>query len=99
MFNSFRDAVMLARRQPGLYFAVLLDQQRILDAFGSASSVWQGWIYTPAATVWVFLSQCLSPDHSCRESVARLVAWRLVRRRLALTARHGMDCRRKLAIN
>jgi putative transposase len=28
-------------------------------------------------TVWVFLSQCLSPDHSCRDAVARLVAWRL----------------------
>ena len=45
MFHSFRDAVLLARRQPGLYFAALLDQQTILDAFGSASSLWQGWLY------------------------------------------------------
>jgi len=36
-------------------------------------------IYTPAVSVWVFLSQCLSVDHSCREAVARLIAWRVSR--------------------
>jgi hypothetical protein len=30
-------------------------------------------------TVWVFLSQCLSSDHSCRDAVARLIAWRVTR--------------------
>lgn len=92
MFYSLRDAVMLARRQPGLCFAALLDQQRILDAFGSASSFWQGWIYTPAVTVWVFLSQCLSPDHSCRESVARLVAWRVAKGLAPCSAETGAYC-------
>jgi putative transposase len=77
MFQSFRNAVLLARQRQGLYFAALLEQQHIFDAFGSASSLWQGWIYTPAVTVWVFLSQCLSPDHSCRDAVARLIAWRV----------------------
>ena len=74
MFDSFRSAVMQARRQGDLYFAALLDRQSIIEAFGEASSLWQGWIYTPAVTIWVFLSQCLSPDHSCREAVARLAA-------------------------
>src|SRR5438128_992276 len=77
MFQSFRNAIAEARQHPDLYFAALLDQQTILEALGSASSLWQGWIYTPAVTVWVFLSQCLSPDHSCRDAVARLVAWRV----------------------
>jgi putative transposase len=27
--------------------------------------------------VWLFLSQCRSPDHSCRDAAARLIAWRL----------------------
>jgi len=92
MFHSFRDAVLLARRQPGLYFAALLDQQTILDAFGSASSLWQGWLYTPAVTVWVFLSQCLSPDHSCRESVARLAAWRVAKGLARCSAETGAYC-------
>jgi hypothetical protein len=77
MFESFRTAVAAARRHHDLYFAALLSQESILEAFGSASSVWHGWLYTPAATVWVFLSQCLSPDHSCRDAVARLAAWRV----------------------
>ena len=77
MFQSFHAAVSEARRHGDLYFAALLSQDRIEKAFGTARWLWQGWIYTPAVTVWVFLSQCLSPDHSCRDAVARLVAWRL----------------------
>ena len=81
MFHSFRKAVSLARQQGDLYFAALLEEQLIREAFGSASSLWQGWIYSPAVTVWVFLSQCLSPDHSCRDAVARLAAWRVAQGR------------------
>jgi hypothetical protein len=80
MFNDFRAAVMRARRHGDLCFAALLDEQTILNALGDASSLWQGWVYTPAVTVWVFLSQCLSPDHSCRDAVAKLAAWRVGRR-------------------
>jgi hypothetical protein len=77
MVHSFRATVAEARRHGDLYFAALLPQDRIEKAFGNARGLWQGWIYTPAITVWVFLSQCLSPDHSCRDAVARLIAWRL----------------------
>ena len=77
MVHSFRATVAEARRHGDLYFAALLPQDRIEKAFGNARWLWQGWIYTPAVTVWVFLSQCLSPDHSCRDAVARLIAWRL----------------------
>jgi len=77
MYYSFRAAVAHARRQGDLYFAALLSQDRILKAFGKARWLWQGWIYTPAVTVWVFLSQCLSSDYSCRDAVARLIAWRV----------------------
>ena len=77
MFHSFRATVAEARRQGDLYFAALLSQDRILKAFGAARAAWQGWVYSPAVTVWVFLSQCLSSDHSCRDAVARLIAWRL----------------------
>ncbi|HWB13462.1 MAG TPA: IS4 family transposase [Pirellulales bacterium] len=79
MDAAFRNAVAAARREGGLFFAGLLSQDRILQAFGDARWKWQGWIYTPAVTVWTFLSQCLSPDQSCRDAVARLMAWRLAR--------------------
>lgn len=79
MVASFRAAVMAARRQEGLYFSALLSEERIRECFRGARGKFQGWIYTPAVTVWVFLSQCLSVDHSCREAVARLIAWRVSR--------------------
>jgi hypothetical protein len=48
MFDSFRSRVAAARRHGDLYFAALLPPETILSAFGSASSLWQGWVYTPA---------------------------------------------------
>jgi hypothetical protein len=75
-----------------LYFAALLSQDRILKAFEAARATWQGWVYTPAVTVWVFLSQCLSPDHSCRDAVARLIAWRVAQGRSPCSAETGAYC-------
>jgi hypothetical protein len=92
MLQSFHVAVVAARRHGDLYFAALLDRECIQKAFGSASSNWQGWIYTPAVTVWVFLSQCLSPDHSCRDAVARLAAWLAAQGRRPCSAETGAYC-------
>lgn len=92
MFHSFRAAIAQARRHGDLYFAALVDRQSISEAFGEASSLWQGWIYTPAVTVWVFLSQCLSPDHSCRDAVARLSAWRTAQGWKPCSADTGAYC-------
>jgi putative transposase len=92
MVRSFRSAVAEARRHSGLYFAALVPEDRIEKAFGAARWLWQGWIYTPAVTVWIFLSQCLSPDHSCREAVARLIAWRVARGWKPCSAETGAYC-------
>jgi putative transposase len=92
MVQSFRAAVAEARRHGDLYFAALLSPDRILKAFGVARSFWQGWVYTPAITVWVFLSQCLSPDHSCRDAVAQLIAWRLAQGLPPCSADTGAYC-------
>jgi putative transposase len=92
MDNAFRRAVAEARRHGDLYFAGLLSEDRIIEAFGPARWLWQGWIYTPAITVWVFLSQCLSADHSCRDAVARLIAWRLTRGLRRCSAETGAYC-------
>ena len=89
---AFRRAVDDARRQGGLPFACLLSEDRILQAFGSARWFWQGWIYSPAVTLWVFLSQCLSPDHSCTDAVARLIAWRLARGQKPCSPKTGAYC-------
>ena len=92
MLDSFRAAVIAARRHEDLYFAPLLSEQNILHALGSASSLWRGWLYSPAVTVWVFLSQCLSADHSCRDAVARLAAWRVAKGLSPCSAETGGYC-------
>jgi putative transposase len=92
MVHSFRDAVAEARRYGDLYFAALLPKDRILEAFNAARADRQGWIYTPAITVWSFLSQCLSPDHSCRDAVARLITWRLAQGLSPCSADTGAYC-------
>jgi len=92
MVRPFRAAVAAARRQGQLYFAALLPEDRILKAFGTARASWHGWVYTPAITVWIFLSQCLSADHSCRETVARLIAWRVARGQRPCSADTGAYC-------
>jgi hypothetical protein len=47
---------------------------RTQDRFGKVGST------ARAVTVWVFLAQCLSSNHRCREAVARLIRWRLAKR-------------------
>lgn len=89
---AFRRAIAKARQHGSLYFASLLPEDRINAAFGKARDLWQGWIYTPAVTVWVFLSQCLSADHSCRDAVARLIAWRITNRLSPCSAVDGAYC-------
>jgi hypothetical protein len=42
--------------------------------------------------VWVFLAQCLSPDHSCCDAVAQLIAWLLACGRPACSAETGAYC-------
>lgn len=34
-------------------------------------------VYSPVITMWMFLGQTLSKDHSCREAIHRLNAWRV----------------------
>jgi hypothetical protein len=76
MFASFHAAAHQARCHQDLYFVGLVTEQDIDGALGAARALFKGWLYTPAVIVWTFLSQCLSSDNSCREAVARLIAWR-----------------------
>jgi hypothetical protein len=92
MDRALHRAVAEARRHGKLYFASLLPEEDILQAFGKARWLWQGWIYSPSVTVWVFLAQCLSPDHSCRDAVAQLIAWLLACGRRVCSAETGAFC-------
>lgn len=92
MDGGFRRAIAEARRHGKLYFASLLPEEHILRAFGEARGLWHRKIYSPSVTIWVFLAQCLSPDHSCRDAVAQLIAWFLACGRRVCSAHTGGYC-------
>ena len=78
--GRLRQQVRFLRRQylqdDALPFSDILTHDFIGQALAAVEGVWKDRIYTPLITLWVFLSQVLSPDHSCRGAVARLIAHR-----------------------
>jgi hypothetical protein len=50
-------------------------------------------LFSPLVTVWLFLSQVLSKDHSCLTAVARFLAYRARRGLAPCSARTGSYCK------
>jgi len=50
-------------------------------------------LFSPLVTLWVFLSQVLDPDHSCRQAVARFLAWRTAQGRAPCSTDTGAYCK------
>jgi hypothetical protein len=63
-------------RDQGLPFADALTQRSILDALDEHKVKYRDRLFNPATTIWGFLSQVLSDDHSCRDTVSRIIAHR-----------------------
>ena len=67
------------RQAPELPFSDVLGSKRVAETLAALGVTFRDRIYTPVTTLWMFLSQVLSADHSCQDAVARLVAWRVAR--------------------
>jgi hypothetical protein len=63
------------RDAPQLPFHDLLDSAAVDRVLKEHRVRFRDRIFTPPVTLWTFLSQVLSPDHSCREAVARVIAF------------------------
>jgi hypothetical protein len=63
-------------RDQGLPFAESLSERSILDALDEHGVKFRDRLFNPVTTIWGFLSQVLSDDHSCRETVSRILAHR-----------------------
>ena len=61
-------------RNAGLPFADVLTEARILDVLNEHGVAYRDRVFNPVTTIWGFLSQVLSDDHSCRDAVARVIA-------------------------
>jgi hypothetical protein len=63
-------------RDQGLPFADSLSESSILDALNQHGVLYRDRLFSPVTTIWGFLSQVLSEDHSCRDTVSRIIAHR-----------------------
>lgn len=93
--GSFRQQVRFLRRQflqgGDLPFTDVLTEGVIAQAL-AAVGTWLDRIFSPLVTLWVFLGQVLSADHSCRAAVARLNAHRVARGLTPCSPRTGAYC-------
>lgn len=64
------------QQQPGLPFSEHLPATIVHESARRVGCFFRERVFTPAVTLWTFLSQVLDADHSCRQAVARLLAWR-----------------------
>ena len=63
-------------RNDGLPFADVLTEPRIREVLDEHGVAYRDRVFTPTTTIWGFLSQVLSDDHSCRDAVSRIIAHR-----------------------
>ncbi len=75
-----------------LPFSNVLCEEVVTKALAAIKVVWMDRIYSPLVTLWVFLGQVLSADHSCRAAVARLIAHRISRGQSPCSAETGAYC-------
>jgi len=59
----------------GSGFRDLLPAELIQSALDEVGITWRDCVYTPTVTLWRFLTQVMSTDHSCRNAVAKLLAF------------------------
>ena len=94
--GRYRQQVKFLRRQflqdGDLPFTTALSDATIAPALKSIDACWKDRIFSPLVTLWVFLSQVLSADHSCRSAVARLIAHRLSRGQPPCSPETGAYC-------
>jgi len=63
-------------RNEGLPFADMLTEASIRDVLNEHCVTFRDRVFNPVTTIWGFLSQVLSEDHSCRDAVSRIIAQR-----------------------
>jgi len=63
-------------RNEGLPFADILTEASIQTVLNEYGVSYRDRVFSPVTTIWGFLSQVLNEDHSCRDTVSRIIAHR-----------------------
>ena len=94
--GSVQKQISFLRRQflqeGELPLASVLSDETIAPALKAIEACWNDRIYTPLVTLWVFLGQVISADHSCRAAVTRLIAHRISQGQDVRSSNTGAYC-------
>lgn len=102
--NRFRLVLSSFLQSAGLPFADVLSEEKIQQAFdeeGVAFAQEEGDVYTPAVTLWAFLSQMLfqGEQRSCRAAVARVIVLLIALGRKPPSDNTGAYCRARAKLS
>ena len=96
-FSCQRRQIESVRRQfgqaDGLPFDQVLSADQIEEALRAENVSWREIVFTPALTLWAFLSQMMDPDSSCRAAVARLLGWLVAHQQPTCSPQTGPYCK------
>jgi putative transposase len=93
---GFAQALAPFLNAPGLPFAGVVTAEEVAQAFAEAGATFGATpnaVFTPALTLWAFLSQVLNDDKSCRAAVLRVAAFRMARGGLPCSQDTAAYCR------
>ena len=94
--GQFQRQIRFLRRQflqdGDLPFTNVLTDSCIAEALNENDVSWRDRVFSPLVTLWVFLGQTLSADHSCRLLYGRLIAHRVSRGQSPCSAETGGYC-------
>src|SRR5581483_1591371 len=89
-FNSLRRTWCQSESLP---FTDTLSEERLQPVIEDEGVKFRDGVFTPLVTLWTFLGQMFSADHSCRDAVARLIAFLVCQGRPACAAGTGAYCK------
>jgi hypothetical protein len=82
----------------GLPFSEVLTEENIRAVLDRCGVAFRDRVFNPITTVWGFLSQVLSDDHSCQDAVARIIAHRSARGQEICSPNTAAFCKARLRL-
>lgn len=93
--RKFASQVQIVREQLGtepLAFGGSVSVEIIQEALSECNIEFRERVYTPWITLWAFLSQVMSADHSCRYAVCQVIAYLAAQGRRVCSAATSTYC-------
>jgi hypothetical protein len=87
------DQINHLQKAPDLPFCECLQAAHLARVLEEIGVTFRDRVFNPVVTLWAFLSQALSSDQSCRQTVARVLAYRVVQGEKPCSAETGSYCK------